>query len=324
MSTPGQRLVRRLGEDPPLVMDGAMGTELERRGVPTPAPLWSAAALVTHPEVVVEVHRAYARAGADILVTNTFRSQRRSLAAASVAGIHTCAGLSAAELTARAVEFARRAADERTGQTGKEVCVLASMGPLEDCYRPDLVPDESTLDAEHGEHAAQLAGAGADALLVETMNTRREALAAIAAGRATGLPVLAGFVANSNGDLFDGDRLADVIPALIDAGAAAVLVNCTPVETTRAVVEQLRSLAAETPFGAYANNGYGHPAVGWVAGAGDVPGRKPPLDPAHYAEEAGAWLSAGANVVGGCCGTTPEHCAAIATMVQGARATPRR
>jgi S-methylmethionine-dependent homocysteine/selenocysteine methylase len=274
------------------ILDGAMGTELARRGVPTPLPAWSAHALVTAPEVVLAVHRDYVRAGADLLTTNTFRTTRRALAAA---GYH----VEPRELTALAVGLARRAAAE----AGRPVQVLGSMAPLEDCYRPDLGPPAAAMAEEHAEHARHLAEAGVDALLLETMNTEREALAALAAARATGLPVLASFIADEAGRLFDGEPLSALVPALRAAGAGAVLVNCTPLHTTDRVISDLGALAGSTPFGAYANLGYPHPVAGFAPAAD--PG------PRDFAAHAAGWVRAGASLVGGCCGTRPEHIAAI-------------
>lgn len=282
------------------ILDGAMGTELTRRGVSTPLPAWSAHALYTHPEVVLAIHRDYVAAGADLLTTNTFRTTRRALAAAGI-------GIEPRELTALAVGLARRAA----GEAGRPVQVLGSIAPLEDCYRPDLAPLPDAALAEHAELARDLAEAGVDAILVETMNTEREALAAIQTARATGLPVLASFVADREGRLFDGTSLARVVPALLRSPVDAVLVNCTAAAIVDRVIPVLAALAGSTPFGAYANIGFPDEVDGFTPSA-DV-------EPRNYAAHAARWVAAGATIVGGCCGTQPEHIAAIrARLREGA------
>ncbi len=286
---------------PPLVLDGAMGTELERRGIATPLPSWSAGALIDAPAAVLEVHRDYARAGADLLVTNTFRTLRRSLTGVWIDR--------AGDLVSRAVRLARQAADEEGTAAGGRPLVLGSMGPLADCFSPDLVPSEPELSAEHAERAADLAAAGVDGLLVETMGTRREALAAIAAANTTGLPVLTAFVADRQGNLLDGEELEELVPRLIAAGAAAVLVNCTPLATTAQIVPQLARLVGDLPFGVYANNGYAHPEPG------GAPASTENLSPADYATHAAEWLAAGARLIGGCCGTSPAHIAALRRLI---------
>src|SRR5215472_11746344 len=140
-----------------------MGTELGRRGVVCDLPLWSARALWAAPEVVLAIHRDEVAAGAEILTTNTFRTHRRTLAKEG-------RGSEAARWTRTAVSLAREAAKS----SGRDVYVVGSISPLEDCYRPDLVPEDSELAAEHGEQVETLSAAGVDGLLVETQNTVRE------------------------------------------------------------------------------------------------------------------------------------------------------
>src|SRR5262249_7715686 len=135
----------RLRRGPPLLLDAAMGTELARRGVACDLPLWSARALWAAPETVFAIHRDEVAAGAEILTTNTFRTHRRTLAKEGK-------GSEAARWTRRAVSLAREAAQS----SGRDVYVVGSISPLEDCYRPDLVPGDSELAAEHTEQAEVL------------------------------------------------------------------------------------------------------------------------------------------------------------------------
>jgi homocysteine S-methyltransferase len=160
-----------------LLLDGATGTELQRRGVDTGLPLWSARALVEAPDVLRAIHADYIAAGADIITTNTFRTHGRTLTRASL-GERTRA------LTPLAVKIAREAAQ----QADLKIFVAGSMSPLEDCYSPQLVPPDGELWIEHAEMARDLAQAGCDLLLVETMNTIREAVIARVRG-GYGLPV---------------------------------------------------------------------------------------------------------------------------------------
>jgi homocysteine S-methyltransferase len=294
-------LLERLAGPSVLILDGAMGTELKRRGLPTPLPAWSSQALIDDPWAVLGIHCDYVRAGADLLTTDTFRTTRRALSRVGL-------GDRADELTALAVRLAHRAANE---ESDRKVYVLGSMATLEDCYHPERVPEAAALATEHTEHAAALASAGVDALLVETMNTRREAVTAVRAARATGLPVLASFVANPRGQLFDGEPLAEFVPDLIGEGVAALLVNCTPIATTDRVVPLLRDLAGSTPIGVYANIGFPHPREGWEI--------TDEISPAAYAKHAMEWMQAGARILGGCCGTTPDHIAALRQMANAVK-----
>lgn len=285
----------RLADPRPILLDGATGTELTRRGVDTRLPLWSARALVKVPEKVLEIHRDYVAAGAEVVTANTFRTHRRSLA-------HGGFGGDARRLTRLAVDLARDAV------RGTGAYVAGSIAPLEDCFRPDLVPEDAALVAEHAEMARHLAEAGADLILVETMNTVRESWVATAAAKETGLPVLSSVVAGLGATLYSGEPLASAARALLPLAPDALLVNCVP---ARRVLEPLRALVTasggRTRIGAYGNIGHADDVDGWSATA-DVP-------PDEYARLAASWIAAGASIVGGCCGTTPEHVAAMRRLL---------
>ena len=207
--------IQRLQNPKPLLLDGATGSELERRGADTTLPLWSARALIEAQDVLLNVHQDYVRAGAEVITTNTFRTHRRSLAKAGM-------GDRALELTYKAVEIAKRSG---------AAFVAGSIAPLEDCYSPDLVPTQAECEAEHAELAQNLADAGVDLILVEAMNCIREAVAATQAALNTGVPVLTSFVCRSDGRLFSGETVAAAVQAIAPLGVNGLLINCTPLAT---------------------------------------------------------------------------------------------
>jgi S-methylmethionine-dependent homocysteine/selenocysteine methylase len=292
MIGPLDLLLGRLRKGEVLLLDGATGTELERRGVPSELPLWSARALVDHPEEVGRIHAAYVGAGADVLTANTFRTQRRTLTRLGL-------GDQAEALTARAVALARNAAG------GGPVAVLGSAPPLEDCYRPDLVPGDADLAREHEEHALHLARAGVDAVLVETMNTVREARAALVAARAAGLPALVSFVCWDGARLLSGESLEEALDAVGAESPLAVGVNCLPPSNVSACLPALS--VCGLPTSVYANLG-----APTDSGSGF---RSEECDPTIFAEQARQWIDAGVRLVGGCCGTTPSHVEALAREI---------
>lgn len=288
-----ESLARRLARRGPLILDGATGTELERRGVHCGLPLWSTHALLEAPSDVAEVHQAYREAGCDILTANTFRTQRRTLESGGL-------GARASQLTTLAVELARNAGAD---------FVAGSAPPLEDCYRPDLVPDESDLEREHREHAENLALAGVDLILIETMNCIREAVVAARAAADTGLPYFVSFVSWTPGTLLSGERLVDGLNALRPLAPLALLVNCLPPSAVPPAMSVLEG--SGLPFGVYAN--LGHPLPDGSFEATDS------TSPSAFAAHAASWATAGACIIGGCCGTTPEHMAAAAEAARKAR-----
>lgn len=277
-----------------IILDGAMGTELTRRGVDTHLPLWSAKALMDAPDVVTQIHADYVAAGAHVLTANTFRTNVRALGKANLA--HR-----ARDLTFAAVALARQAA-----LAGNGVQVAGSLAPVEDCYSPDLVPSEAELDAEHGELARNLADAGCDFILVETMNTVREAVAGCKAALATGLPFWVSFTLDAQNNLISGERIAEAVQAILPLRPQAVLVNCVPVAQIADALTKLRAGLGNTalPFGGYGNVGHVDDEVGWTLTHA--------VSPAAYAEAAHGWHTLGASIIGGCCGTLPEHIAALA------------
>ena len=297
--------LKRLAQARPLLLDGATGTELNRRGVNTDLPLWSAGALLTAPAVLGQIHADYVRAGAEMITANTFRAHRRSLARGGPAYAQR-----AAELVRLAVELARAAAAQAA--PGRECFVAGSQAPLEDCYSPQLVPPQAECEREHAEMAQHLAAAGADLILVETMNTIREAVAATRAARATGLPVFTSFVCRGDGCLFSGESVTAAVQAVAPLGVAGLLINCTPSATIRQPFAELLAAVAVQPArvpirGLYANIGHTNDISGWTT-TEDV-------TPLEYARLASGWLAQGANLLGGCCGTTPAHVAALSLML---------
>lgn len=287
----------------PLLLDAALGSELTRRGVATPLPLWSAAAVRDAPDAIAALHADHVAAGAEIVTTATFRTTRRALAKAVAMGDRRLEGRNlAAEartLVARAVLLARRAAPP---------FVAGSIAPLEECYDPQLVPDDATLAREHAWLARDLADAGVDLLLLETMNTVREAVAAARAARATGLPVIVGFVCGSDGRLMSGETVAAAARALLAERIDGLAINCTPVASIEPPLRELcDAVAGRVPIGAWGNIGRTDDIVGWTT--------TDDCSPAQYAAAAARWLELGAHLIGGCCGTTPAHLAALRELL---------
>ncbi len=286
-------LRERLADPRPVLLDGPTGTELTRRGVSTDTPLWSADALVSAPRVVDQIHRDYVSAGAEIVTANTFRTHARNLSRLGGDG-------PARRLTRIAAQLARAA-------IGANGWVAGSMAPLEDCYRPDLTPSCADLEREHRVMGEILATSGVDFILAETHPTIREAAAAAKAANEAGLPVMVSWACGRDSRLLSGERLGDAVAAVLPFEPLAVLVNCLPAEVAGEAVGQLMQAAGSVPVGVYANTGWADAEGRWTPGGS--------VDPAVYAELAGGWADRGARLVGGCCGTTPAHIAALRRML---------
>jgi S-methylmethionine-dependent homocysteine/selenocysteine methylase len=276
-----------------MLLDGAMGTELARRGVATPAPAWSARALEIAPDVVAAIHREYAAAGASVHIANTFRTKRRAV------------GAEWERLARRAVAIARDAVP--CGHL-----VVGSVAPVEDCYRPDLSPGLASR-AEHRELASVLVDAGVDRIVCETFPIELEAVVAVEEATRAGAETWVALTAGPDGSLMSPDALARAAKACVAAGARAVLVNCVAASRTLPYVERIADLGV--PFGAYANAGDPSEGIGWDA--------DPSEGARRYALLARAWRDAGATLMGGCCGTGPVHVAELRKLSETVRAPPR-
>jgi S-methylmethionine-dependent homocysteine/selenocysteine methylase len=299
------RFAQLLSTGSPVVLDGAGGTELERRGYVDRRRLWSAGALDEAPALVVQIHRDYIDAGAQVITTQTFTCCRRRFRKVGAEELFE-------RLTRRGVALALQARRE-SGRP--DVLVAGSLSPLEHCYHPELAPRGDDSYEEHLETVRLLTDAGADCLIVETMNTVDEAQAALRAAQTSGLDVIVGFCCRRAGRLLSGEPVREAVRTLDGLRPTAYAINCTPAPlTTRAVADLVA--ATETPCGAYANVGE------WSDGAwarvfgGDVIFD---VDPDAYRQHAIGWRELGAAFVGGCCGTRPDHVRRLADALHPAR-----
>ncbi|MBK6765396.1 MAG: homocysteine S-methyltransferase family protein [bacterium] len=230
----------------PVLLDGALGTELERRGLTLPLPLWTAEAILHAPDAVRVVHEAYVRAGAHVITAATFRTTRWTLSKVGMPD-------QAEELTRLAVKLAREASSG-PASTLAPALVAGSMAPLEDCYHPELAPGDLVLRAEHRHNAHSLAAAGVDIILVETQNSIREARIATHFARATRIPVWVSFIVKSGDELLNGDSLRDAVRTVVKYGAEAVLISCTPpTVAAQAVMNVSMHVHGQIAIGVYPN-----------------------------------------------------------------------
>jgi S-methylmethionine-dependent homocysteine/selenocysteine methylase len=269
------------------ILDGPVGTLLDDRGVDISGPQWSAAAISESVDVIAEIHRDYAAAGATVHTANTFRTQQRSVG--DLWGLYTWT----------AVRIARHAIDVN-------MQVAGSIAPLADCYRPDLSPadaDPAATANQHREMAEELASSHCDVLLCETFSRTDEALIATEQAVGTGVPTWLSLTAGPDGDLLTPEEIVACARRAVGLGAESVLVNCICATRTLPFVTALADAKLGVPIGAYANAGSADGVIGWNdASESSV---------VEYARLAKTWVDAGATIIGGCCGTTPAHIAAL-------------
>ncbi len=286
------KLGQRFEDGAVVLMDGGTGTELEKRGVPMDNAAWCATALATHPDVVREVHEDYIRAGAEVVITNTFPAAKHVLQEAG-------AGERFRELNARAAELAREAR-ENAAEDPVYIAGSISTFPAKLDYGYD--PDEGEARANYTEQAEVLAEAGVDLIALEMMRDFEGTKYAIEAAAKTGLPIWLGLSCWSDEDgtlmLWTGrDPLAGTLEELPLQEVSLVSIMHTQIEDTVPALQEIKK-HWDGPLGAYPHRGE------FIMPHWQFIDRIPPED---FAAEAEKWLELGVQMIGGCCGIGPEH-----------------
>jgi methionine synthase / methylenetetrahydrofolate reductase(NADPH) len=294
-------LSRRLDAQP-LLCDGAMGTLLYARGVSLDACF--DVLNLNSPRVVQSVHADYIAAGADCIETNTFGANRFKLAAHGLEG-------RVREINRRGVQLAR---DVRES-SGRDVFVLGSMGPLGKYLAPLGTVSADDARAAFLEQAEALLEGGVDAFVVETFSDLEEVALAVDAIRSvTDSPIVAEMAFADDGTTFTGRPAAEVARALRALPIQALGANCSVGSSTLyEVLEQLHTASGGLPLAIQPNAG--------------LPSRIGERliylsSPAYMADYAARMVVAGARLIGGCCGTTPQHIAAMREALDRGRPTP--
>lgn len=299
------RTILDLVKQRPVLLDGGLGTELIRRGLPQGVcpETWN----TERPEAVRAVHAAYFAAGSDAVSTNSFGGSRIKLAAHGLEA-------RAAELNEAAARVAREAAP-----AGR--FVAGSIGPTGKFLQPQGEFTEAQFEEAFAEQAGALARGGADFLIIETQYDLREALAALRGARsaAPSLPAFVTLTFNSHPRGYFtlmGNTVTAAVDALEKAGASAVGANCTL--DSREMVGLVRAFRQATRLPVVAQANAGKPALAADGGVSYAQGLE------DYVGYIPAVLEAGANVVGGCCGTDPDYIRKMSEIIHKINIGERR
>ena len=299
-----EKMQARIAAGETILMDGGMGSEFERRGLISPT-TWSGGPMLTHPELVAEIHEDYIRAGAEIIITNTFGTGRDML---EEGGLEH----KVPEANRNGIEAAVKAR-KNTG-TEDSVVIAASASTMKPKAHAEVPVAYEKALATYLEQFGELAKGGPDVAVGEMLVRISDTLAIVDAAKQVGLPAWVGLSVIPDGnDLYlgidgrhGGESLQDAMDAIKDKDIDAVFVMHTPVGDTAPALEIVKKSWSGT-FGAYAHFP-GHNT--------DRPLRNA-LDPQQYVEYAKGWQEQGSRIIGGCCGTKPDHIQALKGWLSG-------
>ncbi len=291
------KFLERLNAGDVLVADGSTGATLQKMGLkPGQSP---EELVIDNPEIVLKLASSFVEAGSDIILTDTFGGSRIRMKDSKYQN-------RAPEINTRAAEIARKAACARDG-----VLVAGSLGPVGGLIKPYGPLTVEEVKATFAEEAQALAEGGVDFLLIETMFAFEEATAAFeGACSVTDLPIVVSFSYDRGTRSMMGVKPKDVIKKYSEMGAVMIGANCgTTLENMETIVKEYVATLPNVPLWIKPNAGVPHMDLKTEQGVFDVT----PEDMGAYAKK---YVELGAKVVGGCCGSTPGHVAAIAKAVK--------
>ncbi len=272
------------------ILDGAIGTELIVRGEKLPPHIWSAKINQSNPDLLLNIHREYIKAGADYIITNTFRTTSRAYKKTGLTNIEASKASKASMESA--ITIAKKAASPY-----QHVKILGSIAPLEDCYLPELFPGSRIAKNEYYTIANELKDGGVDGYILETMNNILEIQACLEIVQAFKLPIWISLNLFDDYRIKSKETLENAIDMISDFDIDYILLNCNPLERTNQGMKILSKKFSK--WGVYPNLGIGEPSPSGVINE-------------YYSNEeflslCGKAIDLGASVLGGCCGTRPMH-----------------
>ena len=293
------------------LIDGAMGTQIRARGYEVPShhsSIWSAQALMDNPHIVKEIHKDYISAGAEIITTNNYAVTQNLLERENL-------GHRLEELTSLSIDIAKEAKKE----SGKNIKIAASLPPLDTSYRPDLVGDITSIEKKYME-IVDIVKDRVDLIIIETMSSSMEASGALSACAKADIEVWLGYTLQGirKNILPSGENLIDAINKVKHFNISAYVINCSSANITTEAIKLL-SNEIDKPFGGYANSVNVNQIIDGddeVDNAEDLQVENQQLINAiDYSVIVKNWIDNGATIVGGCCGTSPEHIKKINDLI---------
>jgi homocysteine S-methyltransferase len=285
------------------ILDGGTGVEIRRRGYEVPyftESIWSAQSLIDNPEIVEQIHYDYINAGAEYITINNYSLTQPILSRAKIENRLT-------ELTCLSIDLAMSAKK----RSKKDVKIIGSLPPLETSYRSDLVINKSDMLDNYRVIAAILQNK-VDVILCETMSSSIEAKTAVQAALETNSETWVSWTlqGSRSNTLPSGESIEQVFNELKNVEPDAYLLNCCGANFVTDGMKTLKNLT-DKPIGGYANSSLVESINNTTLVDSDPrisqQNNSTPLNEWEYANETYKWIENGASIIGGCCGTSPNH-----------------
>jgi homocysteine S-methyltransferase len=278
-------LARRIKR--PLILDGAMGSLLQQHGVPRDEHLWMSLANITHPGSVIELHKEYIDAGADIITTNTFRTNPAVIKEYSLKENKYLSELPL--FVEKSVDLARKAA------SGTQVLIAGSNPPSEDCYKREPKLSQGEYYDNHESHIKKLIQHHCHFILNETMSHYSEIEIVSSICKYEKIPFIVSIFFDDNFRLLSGETVDEAINVILKYEPLAIGFNCIIPKTFLAFISKQHF---NFNWGVYMNCGSGEYRDNQIT---------PGISPYEYKEIVKQILKYNPSFIGGCCGTTPDH-----------------
>ena len=282
----------------PLILDGAMGTELLRMDVELPLPLWSAGANEICSDIVFKIHQEYVKAGADVLTTNSFRTTPYA---------YQKAGYSKNDAFSKSEKSLKKAVLSAKKAVTNTQLIAGSIAPIEDCYSPEMYPGDTQLKKSMDSVLKWFHEAEVDIIFFETMGNIREISSVILCVENCELPIWVSLILEDENHLLDGTPLDKILGILSDSKIAVLLLNCNTIQLKWKAIPILKRYWNRS-WGVYPNLGSKNPEID-----GKI---KRIISDATWKCQVRKILSEKPTVFGACCGSTPEHIRIIKEIIQ--------
>lgn len=280
----------------PLLIDGAMGTELNIRGVSTPLPLWSADANLQNSKIVLDIHKDYIKSGSKVITTNTFRTTPWTY---KKAGYSDKKSKEAARSSLyKAVDIAHKAREE-------DVLIAGSITSVDDCYIPLNFPGLSIAEENYGYLVDWLVDAGVDLILFETMGNIIEINCALNIAKNYELPKWLSIIFDDYCNLLDGTNIENLFAGIDKKSLECLLINCNTKKLTLEGLKKIRRIWSGS-IGAYPNLGLTNYKNDYFK----------VIDKISFLRFLKALIDQKLDIIGLCCGSTPYHVSQLNSLIK--------